>query len=246
MSEHPTPSRSPEGGRDRTAAGPPVSALAVTGLVIALVPCCPLTGLLGAVLGLLALRRIRLARAGPAARSGERLAMAAIVIGVASAMVWSVLTDQFVRGQEARQNEAMEHLVARVVEAAVAGDAAAVLTAWSPTDAARPSEDAVLAFGAAAADRYGPLQRIAFISIARRGSFFAPEVDASGVFHFERESPLGTARLEMKPVPGSITPAFRMTSLTIEDRVRGDLTLGAPAAGMEDAARDAGPDAGGR
>jgi hypothetical protein len=205
------------------------SRLAIVALVVALVPCCPMSSLLGAFLGLVALRRIRLSEAGPGPRlGGTRIALAAIVAGAASAVVWSSVLDRFVRGQESQQRDAILARVAEVVDGAQTGDAATARAVWATDDANRPSPEEIEDFGRAATERYGRFERFAIISAARSGSMLAPEVEVAGMFHFERESPLGSVRFVMRFTPGSLVPLFVLQRLTIEDQEHGGLELGAP------------------
>jgi len=200
-----------------------LSKLAVTAVVVAAIPLCPLTGLLGALLGVLALRRIRLAggRLG-----GRRTALAAIIIGVACAFVWSAVLDRVAHQQREWQEKEMVSAVTAVIEADGAIDRNAALQAWSSLDPDRPAAEEILRFSREAAARYGRFDRFAIISTSRRISLAQPAVEVAGVFHFADEAPLGSARFALEAVPGRFMPVFRLTRLMIEDQHRGNLILG--------------------
>jgi hypothetical protein len=200
-----------------------LSALAVAAVVVAVIPLCPLTGLLGALLGVLALRRIRLSggRLG-----GRRTALAAIIIGVACAFVWSAVLDRVAHQQRQWQEKAMVEAVTAVIEADRAPDRSAALQAWSSLDSHRPADEEILRFSRETAARYGRRDRVAIISTSRSISLSQPEVEVAGVFHFADEAPLGSARFALEAVPGRIMPVFRLTRLMIEDQHRGNLILG--------------------
>jgi len=218
-----TSSRTPD--RRTTPAGTNgrLSKLAVTAVVVAAIPLCPLTGLLGALLGVLALRRIRLSggRLG-----GRRTALAAIIIGVACAFVWSAVLDRVARQQREWQEKAMVGAVTAVIEAERAPDLNAALQAWSSLDPDRPAGEEILRFSRETTARYGRFDRFAIISTSRRISLTQPAVEVAGVFHFADEAPLGSARFALEAVPGRIMPVFRLTRLMIEDQHRGNLILG--------------------
>jgi hypothetical protein len=65
------------------------------------------------------------------------------------------------------------------------------------------------------------------MSTSPDGSILRPIVEMGGVFHFANGSPFGSASFEAHVPPGRLAPVFRLRSLMIEDRQRGDLTLGA-------------------
>ncbi len=198
-----------------------LSAIAVGALVLALVPCCPLTALCGAFLGLFALRRIQ--RSGGRLR-GARIAMSATIVGIVASFAWMYVFDRFAVNQIDAQESAVAEVVAGFVSAAQAGRADDALSLWSEEATPLTAEE-VTAFGAEVTRRYGDVERFAVLSTARSGTFLAPEVEVAGIFRTAGDSPIGSARLRMV-FGGGLTPAFRPTQITIEDAVRGDLVLG--------------------
>jgi hypothetical protein len=214
----------------------------VVGLALAVVPCCPITALVGALLGAFALRALRpMTPADPAAHPAappdpvlaqargrvRRIALVAIAVGGASAILSSGMLDWFLQRQQAAGEAAMLDAIATVLTAAADGRPDAALDAWSVTDADRPDADAVTAFGRAAVDRFGPFERFSIISSHQSGPMLARRIELAGVFHFERASPIGSIRFEMRTTGLRLVPDFRPTRVLIEDRDAGDLVLGA-------------------
>ncbi|MDY7108218.1 MAG: DUF4190 domain-containing protein [Planctomycetota bacterium] len=214
-----SPDRPREDGRDKG----PVSKLAVAGLIIAVIPLCPFTSLLGALLGIFALRRIRLAEGR---LTGRGLALAAVVVGVSLAFVWSALLDYVAERQREAQEAMMIDTVGQLMRPPAGADPARTLQLWSGTDPRRPSIEEIEQFRADAIDRYGVFDRFMAISVSPDGSILRPIVEMGGVFHFADASPFGSASFEAQVPPGKLVPVFRLRSLMIEDRGRGDLTLG--------------------
>lgn len=215
----PSPSgpKKPAGGASR----PGLSALAVGALVVALVPCCPPTALLGAFLGMLALRRIQ--RSGGRLR-GVRIAATAMIVGVVGSVVWLLAFQKFAVSYQQAQEDAMAQQVGAIVAAAQAGRVDEVRDAWFSADTA-PTEAEILGFGEEVTARFGAVDRFSVLSTAQSGSFMAPIVEVAGLYRTGESSPLGSARLRLA-FRGVFTQAFRVTQLTIEDAERGDLCLG--------------------
>jgi hypothetical protein len=225
VDEHePQPEHRPAAPRS---ARQPIPVLAVVAIVLAAVPCCPFTGLIGAFLGVLALRRTRVSGGSLV---GRRLAVIAIIAGVGSAIVWTLWLERL-RGQLMEANdEAMTARISETIRAVEQGDADGALDGWIDDAGRRPTTDAVAAFGEQASARYGTFGRVAIVSSTPGGSMLDPIWEVACIFHFTEASPLGSARFETSLVPGSMTPRFELARLEIEDRERGDLVLGQVAA----------------
>jgi hypothetical protein len=218
----------PAGSRGRP------SALAVVALIVAAIPLCPLTGFVGALLGVVALRRIRLAggRLG-----GRGVATWAIVIGVAFAFIWLAVLDTVLQKQREAQEAMMINAVGAAMRSGQTADPAGALQVWSVSDPDRPSGGEIVGFGEEAAGRYGAFDRFSMIAVSSRGSFWRSTVEIAGMFHFADEAPLGSASFVLETPPGRIMPVFRLTRLMIEDGQRGDLILG-PFAAEDDPAAE--------
>jgi hypothetical protein len=206
---------------------PRMSRLAIVAMVLAVVPCCPLTGLLGSLLGLHALRRIRLAGG---ALGGRRLALAAVIVGAATAVVWAGLGEHVARLQEEAQTEALVAQIesaVRPIDPDDADAAARAEAAWSTTGDGRPSDEERAAFRAAVAERYGRLERVSIVSLTQTASLAAPTAECAFSLHFrDRGMILGAARFEGEVRFPLLVPIFRLTGLSIEDPEAGDLVIG--------------------
>jgi len=129
------------------------SGLAIAALVCSLILCCPVTTIVGPVLGLVAFAAI----GSNPARKGRGLALAAVVIGVIATAVWVVLGlrmyDQFVRPQEEGPRAELT--------AAFAGDPA-TFKAGMYGAAAAASDQELAAFVSELRIRYGDFVTCAF------------------------------------------------------------------------------------
>jgi hypothetical protein len=198
-----------------------VSILAMVALAIAIIPCCPFAGVLGACLGIVALTGIR--RSG-GRLVGRRVALAAIVLGTVSSIVGWLALERFVTYQERQHADSMTEQVTQIIRSA-SDQRTDELARWA-AGTTRPSDDELLAFGREVAERYGELERIAIISSTHSGTLLSPIREIAIVYHFEREQPLGSARFQTKVVPGQFIPQLELARLTIEDASVGDLVLG--------------------
>jgi hypothetical protein len=214
------PAHRPASGKTSTSGVP---RLAIAALVVALIPCCPLTGFLGALLGVISLRRIR--RSGGRI-GGTRVALAAVVAGAASAFIWTTLIDNFVRTQETTQRDAAAGQIATLISAAQDDRLDEARGAWPDAADGAPTEEELAAFGRATLQRYGPFSRFAISSTTNSGTLFSPGLEVAGVFHFQHRSPLGSALFTVQPRPNRFSYEITLTRLIIEDQSLGDLELG--------------------
>jgi hypothetical protein len=200
-----------------------VSRLAMAGLVLALVPCCPFTGMVGAFLGVLALRQIRLSRGRVA---GTQLALVAILLGIGLSFLWVGMWEHFLNSQLDSYQRAMAERAGEVIEAAQSEQADAVLKAWVKDDPVRPTEEETLEFGRATEKRYGSFDHLSVISTSRPGGPFSLRFDISGRFHFSRGDVLGVVRFRLDSMLPEPSKVFTLVEIHLNDPARGDLRLG--------------------
>jgi len=211
-------------------AGP---AIAVIGLVVAVVPCCPFTGLIGAMLGVLALRVLRGHVDPPPPPIYRRLAIAAMIAGIVSALVWSTAFDWWRRGQVETQQETMIEQMTAVIGGPDpgAGGAAEPGRLWPGGATAgggtTPDDEEVREFRREVSTRYGDLDRVTIISTVHSGPFLNPVIEVACVFQFAGRSPLGSARFNLRVRPGGWKAVPVLRALTLEDDDAGDLHLAA-------------------
>jgi hypothetical protein len=195
--------------------------LARLGLVLAFIPCCPATGLLGAFLGLFALRRLP---PGAEHARHRRVAITAVIAGIAMSVLWLVLFDA-ARGAMLEQYET--DMTKRVEDfLAVEAEPETLAKSWTARADARVPVEEMLALRSECTARWGAFERFSLVSFEGGGTLFRPRYDVAGLFHFEHATLSGVARLDVMPSPSRvIVPEFRLRSITIEDHEQGDLVL---------------------
>jgi hypothetical protein len=221
------------GGRDLAEFEEPprTSSLAVASLVSSLIFCCPLTTILGPVLGI----AYFVGAAGKPWLRGRGLAIAGILLGViftiaSGGLVWAV------GNAFARLLQLPGEVMARIEQV----DEGAVREFFMP-GALPPGSDALRTFAAEVADRYGAFRSVMpddrsssvvmtgeIIPFPVRITFDAAEVE--GVF-------------QIAFPPGSMTP--RVHSIEILDPQRGNLRLPPETSGRGGASGRRGEDADG-
>lgn len=203
-------------------AHPPTSRLAVAAVILAVIPCCPLISLVGAALGVMALRRIQ---ASKGAMGGGRLAVWAVCIGSAMSLLTTVVFSSLQSFVQDMNRQIMVEQVTTTIHAAMQGDIARVRTQWLTSDQKSMNDESVLVFGQTLLDRYGPLIRFTISSETTVGALLQPQYEVAGVFVFERSELLGNAAFDVRTTTSAPWPQFRLTSLTIEDVALGSLQL---------------------
>ncbi len=196
----------------------PLSALAVTALVIAVLPGCPPVNLLGLVLGVLALRRIRNAsgRLG-----GRRIAQLAVGLGWLSSMLWAAgwwwVGDTTRDALEQSMTEQVERLL--VIESD--RQAEEQVARWSGPAAVAPSPQEVRAFAESVRARYGPLRRLSVTSMTTDGSFSDPTYVIAMIAFFEGGQHAASGRFRLQVG----TLQTRLQRLIVMDPDGGDLMI---------------------
>jgi hypothetical protein len=220
------PPRPEDDHRRPHSSGPPSpsprSPLAIAALVLALVPCCPPVSLLGAILGLVALRRIQLANGPPANR---RLAIAAVLIGIGVSLFSGFLMNTAARSIDHRTTQMMVEHVEQAIREAAEGREHDALQRWSSAAQEQITAEDLREFGTATQSRHGRLQRFSITSQSRSGTLLQQRFDVAGLFIFERRKRTGAASFEVRPSRRGLLPEIRMESLLIEDREHGNLRL---------------------
>ena len=218
-----TPSRSPGSPRPpEPPRSPRISALAVTGLVLAVIPLCPPANLLAVVLGMLALRRIM---ASSGRLRGVGLARAAIFAGSVLTILSLILITRFATRQQQLINLAMVDVMQSTIRGAMADRPDLVRSSWVGPRETRPSEAEILAFGRTLQERYGTFERGVIVSSVMTGSFFAPRMEAAGIFYFSGGQRHGSIEVDFLIQPFRTDPTFSMRALRIEDPQAGDLEI---------------------
>ena len=199
-----------------------MSALAVTGLVLAVIPLCPPANLLAVVLGMLALRRIM---ASSGRLRGAGLARAAIFAGAALTILSLILITRFANRQQQLIDLAMVDVAESTIRGAMDGRADSVRSSWVGPRETRPSEAEILAFGRTLQERYGSFERCMVVSSVMTGSFLAPRMEAAGIFYFSQGQRHGSVEVDFLIHRFQTDPTFSMRALRIEDPQAGDIEL---------------------
>ncbi|MCH2153793.1 MAG: DUF4190 domain-containing protein [Phycisphaerales bacterium] len=210
-----------------------LSSLAVLAIIAACIPCPPVS-LVGCVLGLMALSRIR--NSGGLLR-GRKLARIAVVAGLLVSLGGMILMERLADELDVWRKQAItESLHGFLVEAGQGNDAEA-LAHWDL--AGTPiSVSEVQAFGTELTQRLGQLKslQVGKISPAAGGSLMQPPMQVWLLLEFDGGSRNGSSRLIIE-TSGDFNLRARIQNLKIEDV---DLDITIPASSPASQADDAG------
>ena len=214
MQQENEPQSSPP--REQPASGIPsrISSLAVVAMVLACLPCPPVS-LLGAVLGLMALSRIKQSKGS---MTGIRLARLSIVVGVALSLVSVILLSMFQSYVERGQEEGISEAVHTFVVESMNDNASGALAQWD-LQGHPISVEQVEVFGRDVEERFGSFKslRVGKVNPAADMSLLKAGLDAWLIFEFESGTRNGSGRFLLVPRVGTFSLGIRMQSLRIED-----------------------------
>jgi len=203
--------------RAAPAASPRRHPLAIPGLVFALIPCCPPAGLLGAMLGIFAMRGVRLR---PDLYTGRQIAIAAILIGCIHAIVTAGLLQSFAQ----RQQESQRRLAREMVRLVIAGDPSPGSDPASLfTSSAAITDHELQAFRAFLRERYGAFDFFTPAVVTPRGEMLRPQLDVAGSFTFDGRPVLGSVRFDVAVQPPSMQTRLRVQWMRVGDEEGGRL-----------------------
>jgi len=208
-------------GRPRT------SALAVVSLVLSVMLCCPPLGMVGAALGMIALRSVH---ASQGMLRGRRAANLAIVIGLVSGIGGSIAASYLSRAIDQRTRQGISHAVEQCVTSAQREQWPASREAFLDrvVDRGALSDADLAAFGLATLERYGALREFRIVSIVRGGSLLSPQLEVAGTFAFERRDVPGSAVVALVSTPADLFGVL-LQQLRVHDAQEGVLALPAVA-----------------
>lgn len=198
------------------------SRLAVVALVLAAIPCCPMVSLAGALLGLAALRRIH---AAGNALAGTRVAQWAVGVGFALTILSTALLTMLAHQFDDANRRVMTAQIAEVINASTVGQVDRSAKSWNNIGSSTPAAAEFERFGHLVLNRYGRLQRFSISSTTVGGSLFQQHIEVAGVYIFQNAERPGSAVFEVHAGGVDLWPQFRLRSLVIEDREKGDLKL---------------------
>ncbi len=149
MSQFQTPFEEESTGNAKT------SGLAITSLVCSLIICCPITTIIGPILGLVALVTI----GSNPQKKGKGIAIVAVLIGLIVTLVWAVVGYQFYGKIIKPFMETMMTGPDSALTAGYAGDTAGFKAKFYGDGAIAPDEEAA-AFIESLRERYGEFQLV--------------------------------------------------------------------------------------
>ncbi|MDG2291369.1 MAG: DUF4190 domain-containing protein [Phycisphaerales bacterium] len=204
---------------------PSVSALAVVAIVLACIPFCPPISALGAILGLIALRRIR--DAGGRLK-GRRLCITAIIVGLVLSLVTFWAAQRFATWQQAEQEQDMVVILDDFLRTSMAGDSELASTRWSQGTEAVSLEDITL-FATSMESTFGAFEsvRIGSSQPVQGPSLLAFRVECWVIGRFESGEFNGAARFAMLPSSQQFTLRPLLVELSFE--VKDDEPIRIPA-----------------
>ncbi|MAT82470.1 MAG: hypothetical protein CMJ29_12605 [Phycisphaerae bacterium] len=188
--------------------------MAILAMVIACLPCPPVS-LLGSVIGLMAIGRIRQA---DGKLRGLTLAKISIVVGilmsVSSLFLLTSLRDYLEDGQRKAISESVQIFLTESLN----DNASGALSHWDLKESPVHVED-VVAFATVVHDRLGSLKslQIGKIDPAKDVSMLQPRLDAWLILEFDQGTRNASCQFVLVPVLGSMSFGTRITSLKIED-----------------------------
>lgn len=191
-----------------------VSTLAVVAIVLACIPFCPPLSALGAVLGIIALRRIRDAGGRLA---GRRLCIAAIIVGLVLSIVTFWAAQRFATWQQTQQERDMAVVLDGFLRTSVAGELALASTRWSQGNEAVSVED-ISTFADSIQSTFGDFQsiRIGSSQPVQGPSVLAFRVECWIIGRFESGERNGAARFAMLPSSQQFTLRPLLVELSFE------------------------------
>ena len=198
-----------------------LSVLSVFAIIISTLPCPPLS-LLGAVLGLIALNRIR--------NSGGRiygatLARVAVIVGLLITLLGAYLTVVFQEEMEAWQQRSISTAVFSFLAEAQNGNATGAMTKWDHQEAPITVKE-VQKFGADMESQLGRMISVQVGTVAPMpgGSLLQPPLDAWLILDFESGQVNGNARVRIEK-SGMLKLRARLQQLVIGNDLTDDLWL---------------------
>ena len=212
--------------QEPVAVRPRLSALAVVGVVLAFIPFCPPVNALGAVLGVIAWRRIRdsMGRLG-----GRRASLFAIFGGLIMSIVTLVGFQQLAEVMESQQQKDMGVALDGFLHAVEDGEFDSALQWWSIRDATVAHEELV-EFGSDLKSKLGTFSsvRIGSMQTVPGASLLSPEATCWIICRFDGDERNGSARFVLKTATDPMTPWTLMPlllELRIDDGDGGELVL---------------------
>ncbi|MEE2719177.1 MAG: hypothetical protein VX727_05275 [Planctomycetota bacterium] len=204
-------------------ARPRFSVLAIIAVVLAFLPLCPPVNALGALLGVIAWRRIR---ESGGQLGGRRTSLTALFGGIAMSVVTLIGFQQLAEGMEQQQKQDMGVALDEFMHAMQDEAFDTALQSWSLRSTPVP-RDELVSFSADLKQANGVFEsvRIGSMQPVPGDSFLTPEVTAWIICRFDSGERNGSARFVLSPAPGRWTLVPLLVELRIDDGDGEELVL---------------------
>ncbi len=210
-------------------------------LASSLVLCCPMTSLMGFVLGLIALRRIQ---ASGGVLGGRRIAKTAMILGLVMVPVQYFILDSFQKMNERLLQEGLEHSMSVLFDVDSAERDDDLLRIFSTLEGRRPSGAEINTFVDEVLSSLGAYQGLSVIrSTPGDSGFLDRSYEVAVGFRFSDRTVTGG--VECLVIPSGTSKPHAVLFQRIELQVQPEMTLELPppAPGPADSTDGAGADA---
>jgi len=193
---------------------PTISTLAIVATVLAFIPLCPPVNALGAVLGIVAWRRIR---ESGGLLTGSRLCIVAIIGGLLLSIATLWAAQAFASWQQKIQDRDMALVLDGFLRNATSGDQERAIDSWSTEDAPLSGDD-ILLFGEEITGAFGAFEsvRIGTSEPVSGPSLLELRVNCWIIVRFEDGEHNGSARFAMKTMMNQFTLSPLLIDVRIE------------------------------
>lgn len=194
-------------------------------LASSLVLCCPMTSLMGFVLGLISLRRIQ---ASGGMLGGKRIAKIAMILGIVMVPVQYFLLDSFQKMNERLLQEGLGNSMSILFDVDAQDRPDALLRIFSTFDGKRPSESEIEAFVSQVTSTLGEYQGLSVIrSTPGKAGFLDRSYEIAVGFRFIDQTVTGG--VECMVIPSGTTKPHAILFQRIELQIQPEVTLKLPA-----------------
>ncbi len=196
-------------------ARPRFSVLAVIAVVFAFLPLCPPINALGALLGVIAWRRIR---ESGGRLGGRRTSLTALFGGIAMSVVTLIGFQQLTEGMERQQKQDMGVALDEFLHAMQDEAFDTALQTWSIQSTPVPRDD-LASFAADLKQANGTFEsvRIGSMQTVSGDSFLTPKVNVWIICRFDSGERNGSAQFLLSPAPGRWTLVPLLDEIRIDD-----------------------------
>lgn len=185
---------------------------AVIGLACSVILCCPITSLVGALLGWISLRSIN---ASGGVLAGRRLAIGAIILGLVMLPIQFLLLSAYDERSNAAIDGGIRNCVETVFDTGGGDRAAALAGVFTRQKGVFPSIEEVDVFVATLTEAYGPFQSVSVVQRSVEPEFSRSIHVGAIVLTFEDSLVTGGVVCEMNVSPVDFSLQIRLIRLEV-------------------------------